>query len=400
MSIPAPVRTSPRLASVAWSLLTEPGDETAGAVRAALGAAGGLDWAHRALAAGSGVTPALLGELVGGAGQLDAATVEQLRRGVERWRRRADDADPRPLLDRLERLGGHVVVPGDAGWPSGLDDLAAASPPCLWVRGDLGASRLEDRSVALVGSRAASPYGVHLAGELAAGLADDGFAVVSGGAFGVDVAAHRGALAAGGHTVVLLAGGVDRPYPAAHARVFEAVREAGGAIVSEVPLGWSPMRNRFLLRNRLIAAVARGTVVVEAATRSGALSTARHAARLLRPVGAVPGPVTSMSSAGCHGLIRDAVATCVTSAAEIAELVGVHGRDTLDPVQGRLGAFDGLGEVERRVLDAVPVRRGATSESVLRTAGVGDREGRAALGLLELAGHVTRAGQKWVRRAT
>lgn len=397
MSIPAAVRGSTVLAGAAWSLLAEPGDETAGALRAVLGPAAALDWAHRALETGADDVPApLLAELAGGAGLLDAATAARVRRGVDRWRRRAPGADPRPLLDRLERLDGLLLTPEDAGWPTSLDDLGPTSPPCLWVRGRFDTPRLAARSVALVGSRAATPYGVHLAGELAAGLADDGFAVVSGGAFGIDVAAHRGSLAAGGHTVVLLAGGVDRPYPAAHARVFEAVRHDGGAIVSEVPLGWSPTRSRFLLRNRLIAALARGTVVVEAASRSGALSTARHAAALLRPVGAVPGPVTSMSSAGCHGLLRDAVATCVTSPAEIAELVGAHGRDALEPAQGALGG-DGLGPVERRVLDAVPVRHGAATESILRTAGVGDREGRAALGLLELGGEVRRTGGRWVR---
>ena len=398
MSIPTEVIASSRLASAAWSLLAEPGDETAGALRTALGTTVALDWAHRALTASDdGVPTVLLAELATSAGTLDAATAQRVRRGVERWRRRAPGADPRPLLDRLERLDGRLVTPGEALWPSGLDDLAAAAPACLWVRGRLDVPRLDQRSVALVGSRAATPYGSLLAGELGAGLADDGFAVVSGGAFGIDVAAHRGVLAAGGHTVVLLAGGVDRPYPAGHARVFEAVRNEGGAVVSEVPLGWSPTRSRFLLRNRLIAALARGTVVVEAALRSGALSTARHAAALLRPVGAVPGPVTSMSSAGCHGLIRDAVATCVTSVAEVAELVGALGRDALEPAQGELGASEALDETARRVLDAVPVRQGATSGSVLRTAGVGDHEGRAALGLLELGGHVRRTGDTWVR---
>lgn len=399
MSIPTEALTSARLASATWSLLAEPGDETAGALRAALGVTGALDWTRRALERGDdGVPAALLGELVSGAGTLDVATVERLRRGVDRWRRRAERADPRGLIDRLERLDGRLVCPGDESWPRGLDDLGAAAPSCLWWRGTSDAPRLNERSVAIVGSRAATPYGVHLAGELSAELADSGFAIVSGGAFGIDVAAHRGALATGGHTVVLLAGGVDRPYPTSHARIFESVRTDGGAVVSEVPLGWSPTRSRFLQRNRLIAALARGTVVVEAALRSGALSTARHAAALLRPVGAVPGPVTSMASSGCHGLIRDAVATCVTSAAEVAELVGAHGPDTLPAAQLPILGTDGLDDVARRVLDAVPVRRGATGESVLRAAGVGDREGRSALGLLELGGLVSRSGERWVRK--
>ena len=398
--IPHEVLGSKRLASATWSLRAEPGDETAGALRAALGVTGALEWTRRVLQTDDDGVPArLLAELASGAGLLDLATAERVRRGVDRWRRRARDADPRPLIERLERLEGRLVCPGDEDWPVGLDDLGAGAPACLWWRGALDAVRLAERSVAVVGSRAATPYGTHLAGEMSAELADRGFAIVSGGAFGIDVAAHRGALAVGGHTVVLLAGGVDRPYPASHARVFEQVRAEGGGIVSEVPLGWSPTRSRFLLRNRLIAALSRGTVVIEAALRSGALSTARQAAALLRPVGAVPGPVTSSASAGCHGLVRDAVATLVSSADEVADLVGALGVDSAAEVSGPLVVTDGLGEVARRVLDAVPVRRGASLDSVLRTAGVGDREGKSALGLLELGGLVRRSGERWVRRA-
>lgn len=383
-----------RLARAAWSFLTEPGDQTAGALRAALGPREALSWTRRALLAGERIPASLMGELTAIVGSFDHATVQ---RAVERWRRRADDADPRAAIDLLGGLGGSVVCPGDPGWPPGLDDLGTATPPCLWVRGDLDGAALAARSVALVGSRAATSYGERVAADLGAELTDAGFAVVSGGAFGIDAAAHRGALAAGGRTLVLLAGGVDRPYPAAHSRLFDAVRADGGALASEVPLGWAPMRNRFLLRNRLIAAVSRGAVVVEAAFRSGALSTARQAAALMRPVGAVPGPVTSMTSAGCHQLLRDAIAVCVTSAGEVAELVGAVGQDALAEVPAQLVMTDGLDAVARRVLDAVPVRRGVPSESVLRTAGVADGEGRSALGLLELGGLVLRSGDRWVR---
>ncbi|NLF04420.1 MAG: DNA-protecting protein DprA [Actinomycetales bacterium] len=383
-----------RLARAAWTLLTEPGDETAGALRAALGASRALDWARRAAAGPDQVPGSLVHELAAEVGAVDP---DAMHRAVARWRRRVEECDPRGMIDLLDGLGGRFVVPGDPGWPRGLDELGASTPAGLWVRGSLDGAALADRSVALVGSRAATGYGERLAAELGAELADAGFTVVSGGAFGIDAAAHRGTLAAGGRTVVLLAGGVDRPYPAAHAALFDAVRADGGALVSEVPLGWAPMRNRFLLRNRLIAAMARGVVVVEAALRSGALSTARHAAALLRPVGAVPGPVTSMASAGCHRLIRDGVAVCVTSAGEVAELVGALGTDALADVPTLVGATDGLDAVARKVLDAVPVRRGASSDSVLRTAGVGDREGRSALGLLELGGLVRRTGDRWVR---
>ena len=156
---------------------------------------------------------------------------------------------------------------------------------------------LVDRSVAIVGSRASTAYGEHVAGELGHQLAERGWTVVSGGAFGIDAAAHRGALAAEAPTVAVLACGVDRPYPAAHGALLHRIAETG-LLVSEWPPGAAPHRHRFLVRNRLIAALTRGTVVVEAAARSGAQATARRARKLGRQVLVVPGPVTSAMSVG------------------------------------------------------------------------------------------------------
>ena len=174
------------------------------------------------------------------------------------------------------------------------------------------------RAIAIVGSRSSTAYGEHVAATLSAGVADAGWTVVSGGAYGIDARVHRAALAADGATVAVMAGGVDRLYPLGNADLLARVLETG-AIVAEQPPGFPPHRSRFLTRNRIIAAAA-ATVVVEAAHRSGALSTAHHAAELGRPVGAVPGPVTSASSAGCHRLIRNG-AVCVTSPDDVLEMV-------------------------------------------------------------------------------
>lgn len=375
----------PRLAAAAWSRLAEPGDEAAAALIAALGPVAALAWA-----AGGDDRPPVP--------PADAAVWARAR---ERWRPRLDRLDPRRELEVLARLDGRLLLPGDAEWPPGLADLGVRTPPCLWVRGaSLGAAVAS--AAAVVGARACTSYGEHVAAELAAGLVDRGVTVVSGGAYGVDAAAHRGALATGGPTVAVLAGGVDRLYPAGNAALLEAVAGTG-TLVAESPPGSAPVRSRFLERNRLIAAMTRATVVVEAAWRSGALSTAAHAARLLRPVGAVPGPVTSMASAGCHRLLREGTAVCVTDAAEVAELVGAAGEhlpaEPDAPPRASPGAPPAsLDAREAAVLEAVPLRGRAPAEAVARTSGRSLSDVAVALAYLELAGLVERDGSRWRRR--
>lgn len=397
------------LARAAWSRLAEPGDRTAGVLIAALGAAPALAWVRAAAGASAGPpTPgaAMVGPgpadavsaLAERGGEVELASRRRLEAGVDRWAPRLATLDPRRELATLARLGGALVHPGTAGWPAGLTDLGAAAPPCLWVRGEPDLQTGLRRSVAVVGARAATAYGEHIAAELAAGLAERRFTVVSGGAYGIDAAAHRGALAAGGRTVVVLAGGVDRPYPAGNAALLARVLDAGGSVLSEVPPGSVPSKTRFLQRNRLIAAAAAATVVVEAAWRSGALNTAGHAAALLRPVGAVPGPVTSMASAGCHRLLRDGGAVCVTDAAEVAELAGDAGADLAPERTGPLADVDGLDPQARKVLDALPVRVAAEPGSLARAAGLSVAQVNAALGPLELEGLAVREGPGWRRR--
>ncbi|MHB1064856.1 MAG: DNA-processing protein DprA [Georgenia sp.] len=371
----------PRLAAAAWCRIAEPGDEAAGALTERRGVVEALDWlAHTAAR-----------DAVG------ADRSSPWHDAVRRWVPRLEGLDIRRELDVLARLGGHLLLPGDQGWPAGLDDLGAARPFALWVRGTLPSESGAGRAVAIVGARAATAYGQRVASELAVGLAEAGVCVVSGGAYGIDAAAHRGALAAEGATVAFLAGGVDRLYPAGNSDLLEAVA-AATAVVAEVPPGSAPTRNRFLARNRLIAAGTTGTVVVEAAWRSGALSTAAHAARLARHVGAVPGPVTSMASAGCHRLLRESDAVCVTTASEVLELIAPMGEHLPLEPPVRPGLLDGLDPVAARLLDALPARGAAAIPNLVRAAGLAPAEVRSALGVLELAGRVERAGGGWRRR--
>jgi DNA processing protein len=377
----------PVLAAAAWSRLAEPGDSAAGAVVRGLGGAtSALTW----LASGS---PA--------PSDVHDVSWDKAR---DRWLPRLVNLDPRRELDLLARLGGRLVLPGESEWPPGLDDLGLAAPQCLWVvGGPLGPSTR--RSVAVVGARACTAYGRHVAADFSAGLVERSVTVVSGGAYGIDAAAHQGALAGGGPTLAVLAGGLDRPYPAGNAALLAEVARRG-AMIAEVPPGSAPTRSRFLMRNRLIAALTRGTVVVEAAWRSGALSTAGHAAALLRPVGVVPGPVTSMASAGCHRLLRETDAVCVTDAAEVVELIGDLGADLAPERPADADAArrsgpgeppEGLDQREARLFEALPLRGQATVESLARTAGLAQAEVRAGLGYLELAGLVVGEGGRYRR---
>jgi DNA processing protein len=407
----------PHLAAAAWSRLAEPGDEVAGALVGNLGAVGALAWlVGSASDPARGLNGAALAELVAGQGAgrgtgqegdgesgLDETSrrdaVERLATSAARWATRLDSLDPRRELRVLDRYVGALLIPDDRRWPLGLNDLGPAAPFALWVRGDAELAARMRRSVAVVGARASTAYGDRVAMDLAAGVADRGFTVVSGGAYGIDAAAHRGALAPGGSTCAVMAGGVGRFYPQGNDELLRRV-VSSGAVLSEVPPGSAPYKQRFLARNRLIAALTRATVVVEAAFRSGALSTARRAADLHRPVGVVPGPVTSMASSGCHALLRDGGAVCVTGAADAAELAGDLGADAVEPRDGRADgrAADALDPEERLLWDALPVRSGAMVDSIVGAAGLPPRRVLSLLGSFERRGLARRDGARWVRR--
>ena len=273
--------------------------------------------------------------------------------------------------------------------------LGRQEPFCLWVRGRLHLGAATARSVAIVGARASTPYGDRVATDLADGCANLGITVVSGAAYGIDGAAHRGALAAGGPTIAVLAGGIERPYPRGHEQLIERIVQEG-AVVSEVPPESAPTRWRFIERNRLIAALSRATVVVEAAHRSGAMGTASRADKLSLPVAAVPGPVTSPMSYGCHRLLRDG-AICVTSAAELAELCGRIGEYVVEELPIPTRIHDGLTPADLRVFDAFPLRRALALPSLVKTAGLDPGSVLASLGRLELRRLVVHQGSGWRR---
>lgn len=216
--------------------------------------------------------------------------------------------------------GSEFISPEDSRWPSQLNDLSAL-PIGLVVKGSVDS--LHGPSLAIVGTRNPTNYGVRVAGDFAAGFVDREWAIVSGGAYGIDAAAHRGALVAEGVTIAVLAAGIDVNYPAGHARLFAEIAEVG-ALVSEVMPGVRAVPSRFLTRNRLIAALSKSTLVVEAAFRSGSLRTARDAAELMRPVMAIPGPISSPTSEGCHRLIGERAAEVVTSVADAVEFVSTY----------------------------------------------------------------------------
>jgi len=328
-------------------------------------------------------------DLAGSAGR------PQLERALRRWSARLGEVPPETELTAWWRDGTRLVIPGDAEWPSQLDVLGPARPWGLWVRGHADLRYACLRSVSVVGTRAATGYGNYVCSEMAVSLADAGWTIVSGGAFGIDGCAHRGAIAVGGVTVAVLPCGVDRAYPQAHEGLFRSIKEQG-ALVSEWPPGRRPTKHGFLVRNRVIAALSRGTVVVEAALRSGALNTARHARDQARPLMAVPGPVTSPASAGCHEAIREWGAVCVTGAPDVMELLEFSGEE---PPPGRrrgpVLARDLLGPVDARVLEAVPARAGRGPARIAIAAGVDFDTVMRCLGGLAAAGFVERCERGW-----
>jgi len=306
--------------------------------------------------------------------------------------------DPIDDLDRVRLLGGRLVIPGDLEWPTQLDDLGLATPWALWVRGAQDLRLVMVRSVAIVGARACTPYGARIASEFASDLASAGWTVVSGGAFGIDAAAHRGTLAVGGVTAAVLACGVDVAYPPRHESMFELIGR-DGFLISEVAPGAVPHRARFLVRNRVIAALTRGALVIEAAIRSGSLATARAALELDRPVLGTPGPITSALSSGVHQILRNG-ALLVTSAAEVIEAVGELGVDLAPVPEGQQAYLDHFDSVTRAVLDALPSRGVLSAAAVARESGVAANEVLVSLTRLELDGLVRRRDGGWsiVRR--
>ncbi|HEX4399863.1 MAG TPA: DNA-processing protein DprA [Galbitalea sp.] len=386
-----------RFARATWTGIAEPGDRTAGLVVQALGAADALDavvarwpapqWSAAIVQSG-----------------VDGVPESEFQQAIERWQPRLKSATALLAVRQAARYGSRLLVPDVAGWPIGVDDLGLHAPIALWARGTENALDALNASVAVVGARAATGYGEHVTMEVSAGLVDRGFAIVSGAAYGIDGMAHRAALASHGMTVAFLAGGVDRFYPAGHDALLTRMVEEG-AIISELPCGQPPTKWRFLQRNRLIAAASQATVVIEAGWRSGSLNTAGHAAQMGRPVGAVPGPVTSAASSGCHRLIRDYDATLVTNADEIAELVGTPPHPPRSQTETGAASEQAGSETahrsrpaeETRLLDAISQTSPREVKDIAARAGLSLAAVQSLLGALELEELVTERERGWVK---
>jgi DNA processing protein len=386
-----------RFARASWTGIAEPGDSIAGLVVAALGAVDSLEglveqWSARAWL-----------EALRLVGVVDVAE-SVVEEALARWKLRVKSEPTLLALRQAARYGARLLTPGTAGWPAGVDDLGPHAPIALWVRGTEVALAALDNSIALVGARAATGYGEHVAMEFSAGLVDRGFAIVSGAAYGVDGMAHRAAMASHGITVAFLAGGVDRYYPSGHDALLTRMVEVG-AIISELPPGQPPTKWRFLQRNRLIAAASQATVVIEAGWRSGSLNTAGHAASLGRPVGAVPGPITSAASAGCHRLVRDYDATLVTSVEDVVELVeqplsqgveqprgGATGVETSPTSSVRRSSPE-----QTRLLDAMSYTAPRQTQDIAARAGLSVAAVQSLLGELELDNLASERERGWVK---
>jgi DNA processing protein len=285
-----------RAARAIWSAIAEPNDPVIGRTITAHGAAGAL-------------AVVIDGEAS------DVEGIDELR---QRITPRANAGHVARSIQTAARIGAHLITPESAEWPTQLNDLGATSPVALWLRGNpelLTSAQI----TTVVGARAATGYGEHIALEFTSGLVARDHTIASGGAYGIDGMAHRAALAADGKTIAALAGGIDRFYPMGHESLLARIAETG-AVVSEVACGSAPTRYRFLARNRILASLAARTVVIEAGIRSGSIHTASQALAIGRAVGAVPGSLTSPASAGCHRLIRECGAHLVTSVDDIAAL--------------------------------------------------------------------------------
>ena len=363
-----------------------------------------LAWAYL-----SRVAEAPCAELVGlikGVGPVEAA--ERIRRAAvdEALAKRTDARREIDCaaedLETLRRRDGRLITPEDDEWP-GLafasfrgapvrDRPQGRAPLVLWAIGPLRLDEVAERAAAIVGTRACTAYGEHVAADLSAGLAEHDVAIVSGGAYGIDGVAHRAALAADGMTVAVLAGGVDVLYPAGHSALLHRVG-ATGLLVSEYPPGVRPARHRFLTRNRLVAALSGATVVVEAGIRSGAASTAAWARALGRVVCAVPGPVTSAASTGCHVLLR-AGAELVTRADEVREIIGRAGELAEDETRPT-NPLDALTDTERQVYEALPGRGVRTTDEIAVASGLPADAILGPLAMLEIAGLIERVDGRW-----
>ncbi len=375
-------------ARATFSVLTEPGDQFAGALISATSAAEVLEFEVNNFSAAE-VRDRLrsagcLQELEENFGDFFTSYAE----ARERWRPRLKLSEVVNALQIATNVRAKLITKASEHWPEQLADLQLATPHCLWIRSKNGASGLLQNSVAIVGSRISTSYGEWVTSEIVADCSARDLAIVSGGAYGIDAMAHRSALACGQNTVAVMAGGIDRLYPSGNTSLLEKVIDAGVLVAEQAP-GASPTKWRFLQRNRLIAALGSATIVVEAGFRSGALNTVSHAKQIDRPIGVVPGAITSQSSAGCNKLIAEGLVSSICTPTDAADLA-----------LGKQGWFQpelsGLGALETRALDAM-TSKPSDSGKIAANAGLTHKELTIALGQLSLLGFVEQTDKGWVK---
>ncbi|MDO5746929.1 MAG: DNA-processing protein DprA [Actinomycetaceae bacterium] len=377
-----------RMARMAWSYVSEYRDNNARNLIEHMGACDAWQWLNN----DQRVLPKLF---------MNYARKKDIKDLIDQWVLRARKFNIDVILEQAELHGIDMIVPGDTYWPQTLSLMNDWEPIGIWVRGNKESLHsINKKSVSIVGARASSRYGDQVSAELSYDLSVHGYTIVSGGAFGIDAMAHRGALKAEGKTVAVLAGGLERFYPVRHTDLFHDIMEKG-CLVSLYPPGARPTRWRFLDRNRVIAGLTQGCVVVEAGYRSGALNTAQHARELGRHLGAVPGSIYSLSSVGTLQLIRHN-ATLISNAQEVIEMIEPISADEKSiphlPIQSRL--LDGIDGDQRIIFDAMPAVRAAALENIARAAGLSIEKTRIALVSLELEGRVTCSQGLWKRKKT
>lgn len=373
-------------ARAVWSLITEPGDTFAAALISSLGPKAALECEINRVSAKK------YASLLESAGYEDKAgdrfkNLESLLPDArERWQPRLKLSNVESMLNVARLSKAKLLTPDSKLWPEQLGDLNLGVPHCLWARGDQKNIVAANLSMAIVGSRMATSYGEWVTTEIVSAAAAEQVSVISGGAYGIDAMAHRSALALGIPTIAIMAGGVDRLYPSGNSELLRRVI-GEGLLISEQAPGSNPTKWRFLQRNRLIAALASATVVVEAGKRSGAINTAHHAAELHRPLGVIPGPINSPASVGCHNLIRENPESLITSSQDaIALVTGNWAPESFDDKP--------IGPLETRALDAMGRNHIQESEIATR-AGLTVRELITALGRLQLLGLVAQGDRGW-----
>ncbi len=367
------------ITAATWSYICEPGDMLAGTLRKQLGSELALQEIQTTKDAKEILS--LLPEDKFRAPMF----VSSLSDSLECWRRRLKNNRIEQSIEVLLEHKGQLLTPQSSHWPPQLADLGNGEPPALWILGD--AKALHEPMVSVVGARLASEYGLGVTKDLVSYLVSRGYSIVSGGALGIDAAAHKSALKTKGKTIAVMAGGIDRLYPSRNIDLFSQIRQQG-LLMSEVAPGVAPARWRFLQRNRLIAALGQATLVIEAGYRSGSINTAGHANELDRPVGAVPGPINSVRSAGCHRLIRERRAELISSPADLLELLAVQEPEEQPEFN--------LTSNEIRALDALQYKEQSLDE-IARNSGLTIAEAEFAVSRLSNQSLITRTSKGWLR---